>query len=163
MKNREIEQFAWFFRGEYESVVKTAQLVLGDRQEGQDVAQEAFLRLLKHWKKVSKYEAPDAWVRKVAFRLALTAKRKRRLHDLVNRDPIRPAPAWNFGDPELEDAIAALSLTQRIAVVLFYYEDRPVDEVARILGCSPSTVKVHLHKARKRLAALISGKVLNVS
>src|SRR5919198_1260927 len=98
MKKIEIEQFAWFFRGEYESVVKTAQLVLGDPQEAQDVAQEAFLRLLKHWKKVSKYEAADAWVRKVAFRLALTAKRKRRLHDLVNSDPIRPAPVWNFGD-----------------------------------------------------------------
>lgn len=162
MRN-DIEQFSWFFRAQYESVVKTAQLVLGDRQEAQDVTQEAFLRLLKHWKKVSKYELPDAWVRKVAFRLALTAKRKRRVHSLLHSDPPAPPSGWDFGDPELATAIAELSVTQRAAVVLFYFEDRPVAEVAQILECAPSTVKVHLHKARKKLAALISGEVLNVS
>ena len=159
----DVEQFSWFFRSEFEAVVNTAQLVLGDRQEAQDVAQEAFLRLLKHWKKVARYERPDAWVRTVAFRLALTAKRKRRAHSLLHSDPPAPPDGWNFADDELSDAIGSLSLMQRAAIVLFYFEDRPMAEVAQILGCSTSTAKVHVHKARKKLATLITGEVLNVS
>lgn len=155
----DIEGFSWFFRGEYDAVVHTAQLVLGDRQEAHDVAQEAFLRLLKHWKKVSKYERPDAWVRKVAFRLALTAKRKRRVHGLLESDPPAPPDGWDFADPELSKAIEALSIMQRAAIVLFYFEDRPMAEVAQILDCSVSTAKVHVHKARKRLASLMLGGV----
>lgn len=161
--SKDIEHFSWFFRGEYDAVVNAAQLVLGDRQEAEDVAQEAFLRLLKHWKKVSKYDRPDAWVRKVAFRLALTAKRKRKVHDLLRGDPPAPPNGWDFADPELSAAIESLSVMQRAAVVLFYFEDRPISEIAQILECSLSTAKVHLHKARKKLATRITGEALSVS
>jgi RNA polymerase sigma-70 factor (ECF subfamily) len=41
-------------------------------------------------------------------------------------------------------------------VVLFYFEDRPVDEVADLLGCSAQTARVHLFRARKRLGELLS-------
>jgi RNA polymerase sigma factor (sigma-70 family) len=51
---------------------------------------------------------------------------------------------------------------QRAAVVLFYFEDRPVSEVAEILDCSTSTAKVHLHKARKKLAELLTGEAFSV-
>ena len=160
--SKDIEDFSWFFRGEFDAVVKTAQLVLGDRQEAQDVAQEAFLRLLRHWKKVSRFERPDAWVRKVAFRLALTSRKKRRVHDLLRRDIPAPPDTLDFGDPQLRQAIAGLSFSQRAAVVLFYFEDRPVTEIAEILECSTSTAKVHLHKARKKLAQVMSTEVLHV-
>jgi RNA polymerase sigma-70 factor (ECF subfamily) len=48
---------------------------------------------------------------------------------------------------------------QRAAVVLFYYDDLPVAEIARALVVSQSTVKQHLHRARVRLAALLSEEV----
>ncbi|MBA2634710.1 MAG: sigma-70 family RNA polymerase sigma factor [Chloroflexi bacterium] len=44
---------------------------------------------------------------------------------------------------------------QRAVVALFYYEDRPLTEIAELLGCSHSTAKVHLFKARRRLAGLL--------
>lgn len=57
-------------------------------------------------------------------------------------------------------AVRLLPLKQRTAVVLFYFEDRPVAEVAQLLGCSPATARVHLHRARRRLAALL-GEVVD--
>ena len=45
----------------------------------------------------------------------------------------------------------------RSVVVLFYYEDRPMDQIADILGCTTATGWVHLHKARKRLGVLLGG------
>ena len=55
-------------------------------------------------------------------------------------------------DPDVARAVAELAPMQRAAVVLYYWEDRPVHEVAQILEVSDSTVKQHLHRARHRLA-----------
>ena len=57
-------------------------------------------------------------------------------------------------------AVRALPPAQRAAVVLFYFEDRPVSEIAEILDCSPATAKVHLHRARKKLAEFLGEEVL---
>jgi RNA polymerase sigma-70 factor (ECF subfamily) len=49
-----------------------------------------------------------------------------------------------------------------VAVVLHYFEDRPVAEIADVLGCAPATARVHLHKARPRLASLLHEEVDDV-
>ena len=59
-------------------------------------------------------------------------------------------------DPELRAALLTLAPMQRAVVALFYLEDRPMEEVAYLLGCSTSTGFVHLHRARQRLARLLS-------
>jgi RNA polymerase sigma-70 factor (ECF subfamily) len=48
---------------------------------------------------------------------------------------------------------------QRAAVVLYYWEDRPIAEIAHALGVSESTVKQHLHRARRRLAQILGEEV----
>ena len=52
-------------------------------------------------------------------------------------------------------SLQQLSPTQRAAVVLHYFDDLPVAEVAEALGCKPATASVHLHRARARLAELL--------
>ena len=56
-------------------------------------------------------------------------------------------------------AVAALAPMQRAAVVLYYWEDRPVAEIAELLGVSESTVKQHLHRGRARLASVLHEEV----
>jgi hypothetical protein len=68
-------EYAWFFRAEFPMVLRTVFLILGDRGKAEDVTQEAFIQLLSHWKKISRYERPDAWVRRVAIRLAVKAQK----------------------------------------------------------------------------------------
>src|SRR4051812_37803321 len=68
--------FAWFFQAEYPSVVRTVALLLQDSGAAEDIAQEAFVRLHLHWSKVSGYDRPDAWVRRVALNLAATHARR---------------------------------------------------------------------------------------
>ena len=50
-------------------------------------------------------------------------------------------------------------MKQRACVLLFYFEDRPIAEVVEILGISDGAVKVHLHRARKRLSELLREEV----
>jgi RNA polymerase sigma-70 factor (ECF subfamily) len=143
-----------FFRAEFAAVARTAHLILRDRDAAEDVAQEAFTQLHLNWARISRYERPQAWVRRVAIRLAVRAARRSRLLDtLLGRiPPPRSEPAT---DPDLADALRRLSAQQRAAVALYYFEDRPVAEVAEILNCATSTAKVHLFNARRRLARLL--------
>ncbi len=151
-------EYAWFFRVEFPMVLRTVFLILGDRGKAEDVTQEAFIQLLSHWKKVSRYERPDAWVRRVAIRLAVKTQKRERMRAVLERDtsddrgPKAP-------DVDLANALRQLPLKQRTCVLLFYYEDSPIAEIVDILGISEGAVKVHLHRARERLAALLGEEV----
>jgi RNA polymerase sigma-70 factor (ECF subfamily) len=143
------------FRDHYPGVVRTVHLIVRDRYRAEDVAQEAFLRLLRDWSKVSGYERPEAWVRRVAIRLAMRGVRRERLWARLRSLLAPPAATPEPRDPDLPAAIARLTPPQRAAIVLFYYEDRSTREIAYVLGCTESTVRVHLHHARRRLATLV--------
>lgn len=151
-------EYSWFFRAEFPGVLRTVFLILHDRGRSEDVTQEAFIQLLTQWKKVSRYERPDAWVRRVAIRQAVRMmKRDRTRSELERADAVAPEP--DLPDVDLARAVQRLPAMQRVAVVLFYFEDRPIAEIADILDISDGSVKVHLHRARQRLAALLEGEV----
>jgi DNA-directed RNA polymerase specialized sigma24 family protein len=143
-----------FFRREFAPTLRTVELMLRDHGRAEELTQDAFVQLLRHWHKISRYERPDAWVRRVAIRLAVRSLRRDRLWELVRGSLLRgePAPPSSL---DLAGAIRRLPGSQRAAIVLHYFEDRPTAEVAAILGCSESTARVHLHHARKRLAQLL--------
>ena len=100
-----------------------------------------------------------AWVRKVVVRDAIRrAERERRQQPglvLVDREANDRLP-----DLDLLQELAELPSRQRAAVVLFYLEDRPVDEIADLMDVSASTVKQHLHQGRKRLSQVLVGGVV---
>jgi RNA polymerase sigma-70 factor (ECF subfamily) len=151
-------EYTWFFRAEYPMVLRTVYLIVGDRGKAEDVAQEAFIQLLSHWKKVSRYERPDAWVRRVAIRLAVRGLKRERLRTVLERETVRDQ-ALGSPDIDLANALRQLPVKQRACVLLFYYEDRPIAEIVDILGISEGAVKVHLHRARQRLASMLGEEV----
>ena len=162
------DEFRALFEAAYGPVVRTVWLVVHDRALAEEVAQDAFVELYRHWGSVRHYDRPDLWVRRVAIRRAQreAARTRRRtvLERAVVTDPTRSptetgSPAAELPDPELLEAIRALSPRQRAIVVLFYLEDRPMAEVADLVGCSSSTGFVHLHHARHRLAELLGEEV----
>src|SRR5262245_30376757 len=126
-------EFAWLFRTEYEAVVRTVYLILHDRERARDITQDAFTELLTRWKKISRYERPDAWVRRVAIRMAIRFLNRERRRPWMERE-LDPATLPQPADVDLLRAIAHLPPSQRAAIVLFYFEDRPIAEVADILG-----------------------------
>jgi DNA-directed RNA polymerase specialized sigma24 family protein len=155
------DEYEAFYRAEFARVVRTSYLIVHDRQRAEEIAQEAFIQLLTNWRKVSRYQQPGAWVRRVAIRIATrSARRDGRRMALEQGAHVPPAPAGQNLD--LLNAIKQLPAQQRAAVALFYFEDRPLPEVADILGCSHATAKVHVFNARRRLADLLREEVLDV-
>jgi len=123
-----------------------AYVVLGDRGESEDVAQETLARALVRWKKVSAYAEP--WVVRVAGNLAIDRVRKRRRTGAFRAEDV---PGVDAQRVDLQRALVALSPKQREVVILRYLVDLPEAEVAETLGCSVGTVKTH---ASRGLAAL---------
>jgi DNA-directed RNA polymerase specialized sigma24 family protein len=123
-----------------------AYVVLGDRGESEDIAQETLARALVRWKKVSEYAEP--WVVRVAGNLAIDRVRQRQRERGV---PAPDLPGLDGQRVDLQRALVALSPKQREVVLLRYVADLPETEVAHELGCSVGTVKTH---ASRGLAAL---------
>lgn len=155
--------FEEVFSAEFAPIERTVYLVCHDRELAKEVTQEAFVALLRRWHQVSRYERPGAWVRRVAIRLAIRAVRRERSRLGVERQaltllppPAEPSEGISVWDLDVLAAVRTLPARQRAAVALFYLDERPVAEVADLMGCSPATARVHLHRARSRLAELLS-------
>jgi DNA-directed RNA polymerase specialized sigma24 family protein len=151
----EREAFGHFFRTEYERVVRVVTFIVHDRGRAEEIAQDAFVKAFDRWSTVGGYAHADAWVRRVAVRMAIRFARRERSRAGLETMASLPRPGGEHGDVEVLDALARLPVRQRAAATLFYVEDRGVDEIAGILRCAPSTVKVHLHRARRALAATL--------
>jgi RNA polymerase sigma-70 factor (ECF subfamily) len=147
-------EYSRFFRAHYSRVVRTISLIVFDTPRAEDIAQDAFIRLYRDWARISHYERPEAWVRRIAIRMAMRGMRRDRLWSTL-RTRLSPPPTPRPADVDVAWAVRQLPRSQRAAIVLFYYEDRPVADVAAILGCTESTARVHLHHARRRLATLL--------
>lgn len=156
------EEFAELFAATYPQVVRTVWFVIHDQAAAEEVAQDAFTELFRDWSRLRDFDRPDLWVRRVAIRKA-QREASRRTRRTMLEQAAATAPYIEDGihlpDPELVAAIRTLPAKQRAIVVLFYLEDRPMAEVADLVGCSTSTGFVHLHQARKRLAAALGEEV----
>jgi RNA polymerase sigma-70 factor (ECF subfamily) len=138
-------------------------LVAGSRAEAEDVVQEAFVRLLPRWSRVSRYDDPEAWVRQVAFRLLWNRFRRARnaVRALRRSGPEKSTPPPPEEPVDVRRALAALPIPQRQVVVLHYLLDLPVDRVAMELGVPTGTVKSRLARARVALAPLLREDVVD--
>lgn len=160
MKHEDEREYAWMFRAHFPAVVRTVFFILHDRGRAEEVAQEAFVKLFQNSRTVSRYERPEAWVRRVAIRMALRQSRRDSLRTVLERRR-ESDTTWEdrLPDIDLARALRALAPMQRAAVALYYFDDQPVAEIAHVLQVSESTVKQHLLRARRRLAELLHEEV----
>lgn len=147
--------FEDLFHAEFAAIVRTVFLICHDYERAQDIAQDAFVKLVPRWDRVSRYDRPGAWVRRVAIRLAIRSARRETMRSRA--EGAMPTGSHSHGvDVDVLKAIKGLSSQQRAAVVLFYFEDFPLTEIADLMGCSAATVRVHLYRARGRLATVLA-------
>lgn len=138
----------------YPRLVGAMSLYCADRFLAEEFAQEAIVRIWEHWPRVSQAVARDAYAHRVAFNVASSFFR-RRAAERRARDRMSHAATEQAREvPETMDvrrAIQALPTRQRQAIVLRFYLDLPLSQVATVMGCAEGTAKAHLHKARNAL------------
>ncbi|RJK94187.1 SigE family RNA polymerase sigma factor [Vallicoccus soli] len=127
----------------------------GDLAEAQDVVQEAFAKAWEHRARLDAEAAPQAWVRTVAWRLAVSRWRRTRnaLTAWHRRADDQPVPPPSEDHAALAAALRLLPAEQRRAVVLHHLCDLSVEQVAAETGAPTGTVKARLSRGRAALAA----------
>jgi RNA polymerase sigma-70 factor (ECF subfamily) len=150
------EELSIFCRAEYPRLVGLLGLYCGDRGVAEELAQETLARVWRKWPKVHHLDRPDAWARRVAINLAnshlrrVVAERRARNRLPVPNEVIEPVTDEALA---LRESLVALPRRQRTAVVLHYYVDLTIEEVAEHMGTTIPSVKSLLHRGVKRLRA----------
>jgi RNA polymerase sigma-70 factor (sigma-E family) len=148
-------ELAAFCRDEWPRLVGALSLYTGDPEVAEEIGQEALVRAVEHWDEVATMASPSAWVHRVAFNQANSVFRRRRVFRRL-----RPRfAAHEVGGVALDAAeaiavrraVASLPERQRRVLVLRYFADLSVNEVAESLGCPANTVKT---LTRRAIAAL---------
>ena len=146
----------WDWNHVHRTALREARAVLGAGADAEDAAQEASMRAWR--RRATCRDAPDAWVRAIARNEALRTA-ARRTHDAPLEGAERLAGAAAEPDlTEVRAAVGTLEPCDRLLVLLRYWADLTQPEVARATSLPEGTVKVRLHRARRRLRlALAAG------
>ena len=145
------------YAASYPRVVRHVFAFTGDLTEAQDCAQEAFIKAYLRWSAVSEYDDPEAWVRTVAFRLAISRWRKTRNSLLAwRKQGAADQPELSPDHVALVTALRAISAPQREAIVLHHLVGMSVDEIAEQTSTPSGTIKARLSRGRAALAVLLA-------
>ena len=142
--------------------------LLRDRAQAEDAAQESLVRI---WKALERYDGRaslSSWIYAITRNRCLTALEKRRSHDCLDDlgEDVESGLAVTEepGDGRAEQLLGLVELLPerlRRALLLYYYEEHSVNEVALMLGCPEGTVKTLLFRARAALAEMLKRRGLD--
>jgi RNA polymerase sigma-70 factor (ECF subfamily) len=145
--------FEVFFEAERVRLYRVLFAITGSRQEAEDIAQDAFLRVWERWDRVAALEEPVGYLHRTAMNVF--RDRRRRLVLGLKRALRPPAPSDELAQVETRsvaaDVLASLTPRQRAAIVLTQALDYSADEAGSILGIKGSTVRALTFQARSAL------------
>lgn len=146
------------YRADSDRLWRSVYAYAGDAEIASDAVAEAFAQLVRRGDEV---RDPAAWAWRTAFRIAAGALKARRARDRVTVIEVsrhagdEPAYVDRYGDPDLLAALRRLPDGQRAAVILFYYADLPVAQIAARIGSNQLAVRANLSRGRRRLRQLL--------
>ena len=159
-------EFDCFAAEAWDPLLRTGYLMTGDAKDAEDLVQETLLKVARRWNRVRAMDYPAGYARRILINLVLhdAARRARQRTELqphqgaVELADDNAARALRKVDDQAEFrwALARLPARQRAVLVLRYWSDLPVAEVADILGCTEGTVTSTASRAAARLAEILA-------
>ena len=137
------------------TIMKTALFLTNNLDDAEDVAQEVYVKIIRHAGNLSSLDNPGGWIYRITVNAARDLLRKRRLwlplKQMVQRslphDPIRQSEFQS----RLAAALHRLSFNERAVFIFKEMQEMETSEIAEVLGCKPVTVRGHLLSARRKL------------
>lgn len=152
------DSFDLLYQDYYLVLYRTALLILGNKEDAEDVLQDTFVSIYKNAKTLSDFEKLSPWIFSILKNTSYTRykKRKREFPDEFVLDKSENSPTYlgedDFAEKsEIQDALMTLKEKEREVLVLYYYNDFSIEEIASICKTFQGTVKSRLYRARKNL------------
>jgi RNA polymerase sigma-70 factor, ECF subfamily len=153
-----------------DKVFRLAYAMLGNEYSAHDAAQDTFIRVWRALRKYRRDAALSTWIYAIARNTCRTASQSARTRQtfsieepgirllVESRTASSPAPYHGRDIPDVMSLLTTLPPQYRTVLMLFYLEQRSVEEVAIMLALPPGTVKTYLHRARKAVAAAYASR-----
>jgi len=166
--NGRINAFSFLVEKHKDKVFNLAFRICGNREEAEEVAQDAFLKAFRGLKEFKMKSSFDTWLYRIVYNTAISFVRSRRKGVLFVED--FPADIIDFltfstNEEEAENefrnslvnfALQKINEEERALISLFYYDEMDSSEISDITGISKSNIKVKLFRARKKMIEIIS-------
>lgn len=149
----------------FNKTYRTAYMVTGDHQMAEDATQEAFLKAFVKMETLKDLNKFGAWVGVIASNYAIDLLRKRKrmlfsdnVSEHADSNPgFSPQESWEKTEScqEIRNALAALEPEEREILVLKYFNELSIKEIALVINAPAGTIKSRLFRARKKVKALL--------
>lgn len=146
--------FETFYRTEYRAMLGLALALAKDTAAAEDLVQEAFIAAHRRWDRISQYDNPKAWVRRVLINRSTSLRRRlsAEIRAVARIGPLEPSsPDLSPETADVWKEVNKLPRRQQQALTLHYVGQLSMIEIADAMGCSEGAVKSHLHRAREAL------------
>ncbi|QNE21085.1 SigE family RNA polymerase sigma factor [Kribbella qitaiheensis] len=151
------ENFEEFARARTPHLYRTAWLLAGDRHHAEDLVQETLAKMFRAWRGVQRIDNPPAYAQTVLVRTFISQRRRRSWTEQPTPD--LPERAERPGDHalrlSLQNALAELAPLDRAVLVLRFFEDRSVEQVALDLGKNAGAIRTRTSRALDRLRTVL--------
>lgn len=162
----EIALYEYFIQTYGQQVFTLIVRIVSQQEDAEELTQDTFLKAFQHLSTFKENSTFSTWIYSIAYNTAISSLRKKKF-DTFAMDPatlagISDAQVDEALNEESEEQIARLNRAierlnpeERTLISLFYYEEKPLNEVALILGLTESNAKVKLYRVRKKIYALM--------
>ena len=153
------EEFAEFAAAASARLRRMAFLLCGDWHAAEDLVQTTLAKVFVSWRRIRRHDAAHAYATRTLVNSYLADKRLKRSAEILTSE--LPERSTQLPAPEMRivvlNALATLPPKSRAVVVLRYWADLSVDQVAATLGCSPGNVKSQSARALAKLRTVLDG------
>ena len=167
--NGNTEQYEYFLDRYGQQVFVLVDRIVSCQEDAEELTQDVFLKAFQQLSSFKAESSFSTWIYRIATNLAISAVRKKRNDVLRLDDSVFANLSDTQVDEALEDdseeqmerlqqAMNQLEADERALITLYYLEEKPLAEVAFILGMTEGNAKVKLHRIRKKLYVLIKNQ-----
>ncbi len=161
----DMQRFENLYHENYSRVFRTAYLVTNDHQLAEDAAQEAFLKAFAKMETLRDKDKFGSWVSVIAANYSVDLLRKNKKLIITEKTDLQSDPSpessphdfWERKEGLLEtrEALQKLAADDRMLIVLKYYNEMSIKDIATLHNVSPGTIKSRLFRAREKLRVLL--------
>ena len=158
------EEYAWFVNTYSQQVLDFTSRMMPDAEDAREVAQDAFMKAFHSLTSFRFQSSFCTWVCRIAYHESLTRLRRKQIHyvDMTDIPAAEIDEELSTGQEErialMEEAIGDLPPDEQLLLHLYYYEDRPLREIAYIMDAEANALATRLHRIRKKLLKQIKQK-----
>ncbi len=135
---------------EYERFYRLAFSYVNNEQDALDIVQESACKVIRDCRDIREPEFLSTWIYRIVMNTAVDFLRKRQ-KEQVGLDEIVIPHEDRYRESDPMELLKSLEEGERTVVILRYFEELKLEEIARVLDCNVNTVKARLYRALKKL------------